>query len=339
MGAHLIDGEFQSDKYPTCPRGKVPLSVKDPTAQDLLWEYAQRRRAVDAEFSADLEAALAVAGFDPTRTYLLPMDKRCADALADEVAVLVRRKVIDMRSPAADALLDYREPPTTPRADRLAEIEAELAQIHERREPSTIDVETDGAAPAVVRLALLQCLRAWEPSARVLGNVRAWDAERAILDAQDRVAALEVALQPFAAFVEGWNRGRPDNEEIVRVAVPGSGGFKTRATITLGDLRRASVALSGLTNTTERSEKLTDACEIERLGGPWLAAARGYVQRKARNGNSVTWGSGEAVTLSMRQLEEMCAHAVAADRLEDGASWARRDPHPHAVVPRTGGME
>lgn len=63
MVAHLIDGEFQSDKYPTTPRGKVPLSVKDPTAQDLLWEYAQRRRAVDAEFSDDLEAALRAAGY------------------------------------------------------------------------------------------------------------------------------------------------------------------------------------------------------------------------------------------------------------------------------------
>ena len=65
MGAHLIDGEFQSDKYPTCPRGKVPLSVKDKTAQDLLWEYAQRRREVDAEFSDDLEKALLLAGFEP----------------------------------------------------------------------------------------------------------------------------------------------------------------------------------------------------------------------------------------------------------------------------------
>ena len=63
MGAHLIDGEFQSDKYPTTPCGKVPLSVKDPTAQDLLWEYAQRRRSVDAEFSADLEVALRAAGY------------------------------------------------------------------------------------------------------------------------------------------------------------------------------------------------------------------------------------------------------------------------------------
>jgi len=65
MGAHLIDGEFQSDKYPTTPRGKVPLSVKDPSAQDLLWTYAQRRRAVDAEFSDDLETALRAAGYVP----------------------------------------------------------------------------------------------------------------------------------------------------------------------------------------------------------------------------------------------------------------------------------
>lgn len=62
MGNHLIYGEFQSDKYPTTPRGKVPLSVRDPSAQDLLWEYARRRRAIDAEFSDDLEAALRIAG-------------------------------------------------------------------------------------------------------------------------------------------------------------------------------------------------------------------------------------------------------------------------------------
>lgn len=65
MGAHLIAGEFQSDKYQTTPRGKVPLSCKDPTAQDLLWEYAQRRRVIDAEFSDDLEQALIGAGYKP----------------------------------------------------------------------------------------------------------------------------------------------------------------------------------------------------------------------------------------------------------------------------------
>jgi hypothetical protein len=60
---HIVGGEFQSDKYPTCPPGKVPLSVKDPMAQDLLWEYAQRRRAVDQEFADDLEYALQNAGY------------------------------------------------------------------------------------------------------------------------------------------------------------------------------------------------------------------------------------------------------------------------------------
>ncbi len=67
MGAHLIDGEFQSDKYPTTPRGKVPLSVKDPTAQDLLWEYASRREPIDAEFSADLRVALLASEYDPAK--------------------------------------------------------------------------------------------------------------------------------------------------------------------------------------------------------------------------------------------------------------------------------
>ena len=65
MGVHLIDGKFQSDKYSETPRGKVPLSCADKTAQDLLWEYAQRHRKVDAEFSEDLEVALRNEGFDP----------------------------------------------------------------------------------------------------------------------------------------------------------------------------------------------------------------------------------------------------------------------------------
>ena len=63
MPAHIVNGEFQSDKYPTCPPGKVPLSVKDRSAQDLLWEYARRRRQIDEEFSEDLETALKAAGY------------------------------------------------------------------------------------------------------------------------------------------------------------------------------------------------------------------------------------------------------------------------------------
>ena len=64
-GSHLVDGKFQSDKYPTCPAGKVPLSTRDPSAQGLLWTYAARREPVDAEFSADLRVALLSDGFCP----------------------------------------------------------------------------------------------------------------------------------------------------------------------------------------------------------------------------------------------------------------------------------
>jgi hypothetical protein len=90
MGDHLIGGEFQSDKYPSTPRGKVPLSCKDPTAQDLLWEYAERRRKVDAEFSADLEEALRIAGYKPCPR-LTPQD-------------ILARPRMPIQLPRADAL-------------------------------------------------------------------------------------------------------------------------------------------------------------------------------------------------------------------------------------------
>ena len=74
MSEHIIDGEFQSDKYPTCPRGKVPLSTKDPMAQDLLWLYAQRRRAVDPQFSDDLEFALKEKGYTAAGLVVVPKE-------------------------------------------------------------------------------------------------------------------------------------------------------------------------------------------------------------------------------------------------------------------------
>ncbi len=55
--------------------------------------------------------------------------RRAADALADEVSVLIERKVVDTRSPAADALLDYRDPPTSPRADRIVELEDTVKEL------------------------------------------------------------------------------------------------------------------------------------------------------------------------------------------------------------------
>lgn len=56
-------------------------------------------------------------------------DRLCADKLADEVDVLVRQHVLDPRDPAADALLDYREPPSTPRSDRLLDLEREVERL------------------------------------------------------------------------------------------------------------------------------------------------------------------------------------------------------------------
>lgn len=85
MGAHLVNGKFQSDKYPSCPAGKVPLSTADASAQDLLYTYAQRRRVVDPEFSDDLGAALAADGFVPG------LDERMSlRSIADEIWAIAK---------------------------------------------------------------------------------------------------------------------------------------------------------------------------------------------------------------------------------------------------------
>jgi hypothetical protein len=65
MGNHLINGKFQSDKYPNTPRGFVPLSINDKVAQPLLWKYAQEHEKIDPEFSQDLLDALYIAGYRP----------------------------------------------------------------------------------------------------------------------------------------------------------------------------------------------------------------------------------------------------------------------------------
>jgi hypothetical protein len=52
-----------------------------------------------------------------------------AEMLADEVAVLVRKGIVDSRSPVADALLNYRDPPATERSDRLAKLGIALGEV------------------------------------------------------------------------------------------------------------------------------------------------------------------------------------------------------------------
>lgn len=65
MGSHINkDGLFQSDKYPTCPPDKVPLSVRDRKAQPLLWAYAMGH-SEDMEFGSDLRSRLRAVGFTP----------------------------------------------------------------------------------------------------------------------------------------------------------------------------------------------------------------------------------------------------------------------------------
>lgn len=81
--------------------------------------------AADALLERLVTAALEGAKVPGLQTKVMELDTkvRHAEPLADEVAVLVRRKVIDSRDPAADALLDFRDPPSTPRADRMAVLE------------------------------------------------------------------------------------------------------------------------------------------------------------------------------------------------------------------------
>lgn len=86
-------------------------------------------------------------GSDPTGKWLATLDvyraegerrRVDADRLADEVAVLVHRGTLDARSPAGDALLDYREPPATPRADRIVALEAEVQRLTEDRDEARV---------------------------------------------------------------------------------------------------------------------------------------------------------------------------------------------------------
>jgi len=84
MGSHLTDSnppKFKSDKYPDCPEGLIPFKPTDPMAQDLLWEYAQRRRSVDPEFSDDLETVLRLAGYVPEEEKQVEDKKKWAKSL------------------------------------------------------------------------------------------------------------------------------------------------------------------------------------------------------------------------------------------------------------------
>jgi len=107
-----------------------------------------------------------------------------ADHLADEVDVLVRTRVIDARSPAADALLDYREPPATPRSDRISDLERQVASLRHQ----------------------VEAMRAVHDQARQLAEEVAWlDQGRAIGDTD-----IERQVRSIAATIRDGRRPHPE---------------------------------------------------------------------------------------------------------------------------------
>jgi hypothetical protein len=111
---------------------------------------------------------------------LTPFERIAADRLADEVASLVSRHLLDSRSAAADALLDYREPPRSARSDRIAALEEEVeAELRGQVEISTSNghaFEKWQERERKLREALAPVLAAFEERAA------AWDRMRVAFD-------------------------------------------------------------------------------------------------------------------------------------------------------------
>lgn len=200
MGAHLIDGQFQSDKYPTTPRGKVPLSVTDPTAQDLLWEYAQRRRSVDAEFSEDLEMALRTAGYAGTGNLAELKGEREARKRAEE-EVETLEKALDIKFEEHD-----RELTTLEHSTLRPKLEScEKALKDERTEHTQTRAELE-AAKTDFKLRELRSARASHPPADGATEHASW---QALFDMR------EVTIEG-AKVIE--IRKRRDDSEIARLS-------------------------------------------------------------------------------------------------------------------------
>ena len=66
MRSHIVNGKWQSDRYPTAPADTVPMLLTDPRWQDLIWIYAERWRQEDPVFTEELQEHLVRHGFDPS---------------------------------------------------------------------------------------------------------------------------------------------------------------------------------------------------------------------------------------------------------------------------------
>ena len=70
------------------------------------------------------------------------------------------------------------------------------------------------------------------------------------------------------------------------------------------------------------------SAELIRRGGAYLAAARGYIQTRFRNGSDVTWGSDdllEGAPITVRDIEELAA-IVAAAAINDRHNGSDQPP-------------
>jgi hypothetical protein len=149
--------------------------LQDPSAYDsdakaLVEGVRGLERDLAASEDRERQHKAALDAMRIERDYARMRLDRHAAHLADEVAVLVKRRVIDSRSPAADALLDFRNPPSSPRADRLTVLENQsesfrLQLLGERE--ARCDREAD-----VERLQAL--VPTWIPCAERLPEHFAW---------------------------------------------------------------------------------------------------------------------------------------------------------------------
>lgn len=69
-----------------------------------------------------------------------------------------------------------------------------------------------------------------------------------------------------------------------------------------------ALALRQLKELTEGLERYSPS-DLLRKGGEWLGAARSWIQRKAVNGERVTWGSNDVLEMSVTvsQIEDLAA--------------------------------
>lgn len=137
---HLTEsGTFQSDKFPWCSAGFVPLKITDPAARDLLAEYARRREPIDAAFPRDLLEALENIPAKPNPKYL-PFPT--VDKLAETILHL------DCGNPFPLGDLTYKDmvrpvdPDTTVEAFELPDPEEETEKVDRmEREARPDDLE------------------------------------------------------------------------------------------------------------------------------------------------------------------------------------------------------